>query len=389
MRHILWINEYAHLLGGCEQYIYNTVNLLKQRGVRSTFLYDAITGLASPEMLRAFDGAYPLVDPARQVAEIAPNLIYVHRLTGRESLLRLAATGIPVVRFFHDHKLFCLREHKYKTVSRITCTKPIGFRCYPCLGFVKRGTGRLGLRFSTVAALRRELRANLGLDAFVTGSHYMAEHVAAHGFDRGRIHVLPLYAMPPEPNPEIERQRNLLLFAGQLIRGKGLDVLLKALKLAPRPVRLAVVGTGRQEGLYRAMTASLGLDGRVSFKGPLAGRDVAAYYQRATCVVVPSRAPETFGLIGPEAMSYGTPVIASAVGGTGEWLEDGQTGFAVSPNDPTALAQAIDRLVGDEALAARMGETARRRYDERFRPEHHVEALIKLYDTLVKETAGS
>jgi glycosyltransferase involved in cell wall biosynthesis len=88
-------------------------------------------------------------------------------------------------------------------------------------------------------------------------------------------------------------------------------------------------------------------------------------------------------------MSYGTPVIASAVGGTGEWLEDGLTGFAVPPNDPAALAQAIDRLIGDEALAARMSETARRRYHERFRPEHHIEALIKLYDTLVEESSRS
>jgi len=325
-----------------------------------------------------------MADLARQVEAIAPDLVYVHRLPGAGPAAALSRASTPTFRFFHDHQLFCLREHKYTTIGHRTCTRTIGPACYPCLGFVNRSKGWPGLELRTVANVRREQTANHGLTGFVVGSRYMAEHVAAHGFDRGRIHVVPLFADPPAAHGQEERDGHLLLFVGQIVRGKGLDLLLRALARCRAPFRLVVAGGGRQEALHRQLAASLGLADRIAWAGVLPAEEVESLYRRAACVVVPSRRPETFGLVGPEAMRYGTPVIATTIGGVGEWLVHGETGLGVPSGDPQALASAIERLLGDPVLWERLSRGARALYEARFRPERHVDALLTLFRTAAR-----
>src|SRR5262245_34368472 len=189
--HILWISEFGSFVGGCERYVSRTVVLLRESGVRSSFLYDA-SRPADTVYLRNFDAAFPMADLGRQVEAIGPDLVYVHRLAGAGPAAALSRASRPTFRFFHDHQLFCLREHKYTTIRHRTCTRTVGAACYPCLGFVNRSSGWPGIGFRTVANVRKEQTANYGLTGFVVGSRYMADHVAAHGFDRARIHVVPL-----------------------------------------------------------------------------------------------------------------------------------------------------------------------------------------------------
>jgi glycosyltransferase involved in cell wall biosynthesis len=380
---VLWINEAADFVGGCEQYIYNTVGLLRGHGVRSSLLYDCRQPRFSTDFVEPFDQAFPLVDVRAQVADIAPDLIYVHRLTGRETIIGLCDAGVPAARFFHDYQLFCPREHRYSVLGLRTCRKPIGLRCYfPCLGVVNRTDARLGFRLNRVGKLRAAIRANRELDAFVVGSRYMAGLIAAHGFDPKRTHVLPLYSLPPGDIPPAARQPGLFLFAGQLIRSKGVDTLLHAMARTTHPCRLVIAGQGRQEGMFRGMADTLGVEERVTFLGRIPHEELSAWYCKAACVVVPSRYPETFGLIGPEAMRYGAPVIATDVGAIREWLEDGVTGVAVPPNDPDAMARAMDRMLADPVAGAEMGQAGQRKYEEEFRPERHIDALLRFFQTM-------
>ena len=189
---------------------------------------------------------------------------------------------------------------------------------------------------------------------------------------------------PPQDQTPVTREPDLLLFAGQLVRGKGLDTLLTALSKMKAPARLLVLGAGRQETELRALARKLDLDGRVEFAGSASRDALDIQYRRALCLVVPSRSPETFGLVGPEAMRFATPVVATDVGGVGEWLKDGVTGLAVQPNDPGALAAALDRMLTDRTLAARLGENAQASYEKRFRPEHHVSRLLETFQKVME-----
>lgn len=382
--HVLWVNEAADFVGGCEQYIFNTVRLLRERGVRSTLLYDCCKPF-SAGFVEAFDHAFPMLDIPLQLREANPDLIYIHRLAGRKAILPFIGTGYPALRFFHDYQIFCPREHRYRTIGLKTCQKPIGLRCYPCLGVINRSDTKLGFRFNFVGSLRAAIRENQRLDGYVTGSHYMADLIAAHGFDARRTHVVPLYALPPRAIPEMPREPDLFFFAGQLIRSKGLDTLLHAMAASKRPSRLFIAGQGRQEAMFRALSHDLGLEDRVTFLGQIPHEDLAVWYSRAACVVVPSRYPETFGLIGPEAMRYGAAMIGTAVGAIGEWLEDGVTGLSVKSNDSIGMAQALDYIVENPEKAIEMGRAGKKRYQEQFLPEKHVELLMKLFQTMVKE----
>lgn len=385
--HVLWVTEAAEFLGGAERHVADTAGLLSGEGFRSTLLFGAGRP-TDPAFTGRFDGAFPRVDVPRQVRDLGPDLIYVHQLRSIAVTRELADTGIPVVRFFHDHDLFCLRSHKYTTLGRRTCRRTMGWSCYPCLGSFNRKDGWPGLRFVTVRSLRDEQRENQRFDAFITASGYMRDHVIAHGFDPGKVHLNPLFVAPPDREPSNRREEGRLLFVGSLLRGKGLDVLLDALADLDPSVHLTVVGTGEQEGLLRERTGSLGLDTRVKFAGRLEAGELEEQYRRAACLVIPSREPETFCLVGPEAFRHGTPVVASDVGGVGEWLEDGGTGLLFPSGDGKALARAITEMLEDGKRAEAMGIRGRALVLERFGPQRHVDELDRIFRRLVAVNGG-
>ena len=142
---------------------------------------------------------------------------------------------------------------------------------------------------------------------------------------------------PPPPLPGAPR----LAIVGRLIPIKGHDTLLRALAAvrADLPgVTLEIAGDGALEAELRATVTRLGLDDLVTFLGHVP--QVAAVFERAEVVVVPSLG-EGFGMVALEAMERGRPVIASAVGGLPEIVDDGRTGLLVPVSDVDALAEAI------------------------------------------------
>ncbi len=377
---ILWIQESAYFAGGAERYVSETAELLKPRGVRSVLLY-AANPLAQSDFLARFDEAYPIVDLVRQVQELRPDIIYIHQAPLTIPIRALVHIA-PTVRFFHDHSLFCLRDHKYTTIEHETCTRTVGWRCYPCLGFVQRTHTWSKVRLRTVASLLENQSEHMALNAIVVGSKYMKEHVVAHGFDAARIHVIHPFVRRTPRVEGIARESALLLFVGALLRGKGLDILLQAMTDAPSTARLVVAGAGEQESWLRAMVNDLDLGKRIEFLGRVPREKLHQWYARATCLIVPSRNPETFGLVGPEAMLHGTPVIASRVGGIHEWLIEGHTGMFFPSGDSKALATTIRRMLASDDVSRSMGEAARHFCESRFRPEDHAAQLLELFKSL-------
>jgi len=96
-------------------------------------------------------------------------------------------------------------------------------------------------------------------------------------------------------------------------------------------------------------------------------------------VVMPSLWPEPFGLVGIEALAAGRPVIASATGGVGDWLEHGVSGLLVKPGDVQDLARALNQLLADPQRQRAMGIAGREAVNARFSPERHVAAVLEAY----------
>ena len=142
---------------------------------------------------------------------------------------------------------------------------------------------------------------------------------------------------------------------GRFSAQKRHGVLLEALTRLPAgSCRLSIIG-GADEGIKERIT-SLGLSGSVSWPGFIADR--AAIYRELDIVVAPA-VDEGFGMTAIEAGAYGLPVIAARSGAFPEVVRDGETGLLVAPDDPEALAKALQRLIASSDLRRRLGDAAR------------------------------
>src|SRR5581483_7335765 len=112
--------------------------------------------------------------------------------------------------------------------------------------------------------------------------------------------------------------------------------------------------------------------------GAVPPAELGAYYDRAAIVAVPSRR-EGYGLVAREAMAHGRAVVASAVGGLVEAIEDGVTGVLVPPRDVGALRRALEELLADAARRERLGAAARAYALEHFSSAEEVDALLAVY----------
>lgn len=138
---------------------------------------------------------------------------------------------------------------------------------------------------------------------------------------------------------------------------KALDVLLRALSIARAKgfdMPIALVGDGPLTPRLKELASKLGLDGQAQFLGYRELESVRELLQGCTFFVLPSRS-EPFGIVLLEAMAVGKAVIATRVGGIPEFVEDGQNGILVEPDDPRALADALCAMATDSALRERLG----------------------------------
>jgi glycosyltransferase involved in cell wall biosynthesis len=120
-----------------------------------------------------------------------------------------------------------------------------------------------------------------------------------------------------------------------------------------------IVGDGFYQKKLEEITAELDLSEFVTFAGKLDGEDLVAAFQSAAIVVIPSH-HEAFGMVALEAMAAGTPVIASAVGGLTEYIQDGHTGLLTPPRDANKLADHINKLLKNPEYGQRLATAARK-----------------------------
>lgn len=254
-----------------------------------------------------------------------------------------------------------------------------------------RTSGERTQRPGLIGAAKRAWHRIPGLsaDVLIGVSEFVAKRMLASGTPPDRTFVvyngIPLerFARPRAgalaATIGVPLDTPIVFASGRAHHYKGIDTLLRAAarleRLGDLAVHVAYCGDGPALPDFRRTAEELGLR-RFHFLGRRG--DVPDLLGSAAVAVVPSHWAEAFGLTVVEAMAAGVPVVASAVGGIPELVDEGVTGLLVPPADPEALATAVERLLRDPAARAAMGAAGREVAHRRFAIDRVVDELFRL-----------
>jgi glycosyltransferase involved in cell wall biosynthesis len=203
------------------------------------------------------------------------------------------------------------------------------------------------------------------------------------GVPASRVHVIPCGIDTTwfTPARETAGDAPIVVCVARLNPVKQLDVLIRACgMLRDRHVAFtcAIVGDGPDRSALESLRAELDLNGAVALVGAVEQAGVRDWWRRASVAVLSSRS-EGMPVCLMEAAACGVPAVAPDVGGIGELIEDGVTGIVTPPNDPVALANALQRLLSDADLRGSMRGAARRRAEARFSRRRQIDSLSAIW----------
>lgn len=244
----------------------------------------------------------------------------------------------------------------------------------------------------------RRIRAYEAIDRFylrrvgtvVAVSHGSGRDLESIGIARHRLHIVPNAIDVPEDPPlpaalrrefSIPDVARLIVAAGRLSPEKGQDVLIEALARlvdAGARIHLVILGTGSWKDDLVRHAEKRHVGDYVHFAG--FRRDVMSCFAAADLVVNPSHT-EGMPNVVLEGMAVGAPVMATAVGGVPEVIEDGRTGWTVAPGSPEAMAERIAAALDDESLRQAVGEAGRAAIRQNHTFDRQADRWIALYES--------
>lgn len=381
--------------GGLEQYLSQIFQELDSRGHRNlllygeksqddfpfpnvkTFFFEGITHIRCQELDSKLKLAQSILEKEN------PDIIFLHQVLNLK-LIDLLTKQKPSVRFVHDFKLICPDGGKSLKSKETICPFPLGYLCQ-ARAYRYRCSPRNPLLTMPLIHHSKQIRSlHRDRSQMVVASAFMKSVLIYNDFDEANISIIPIFTDIPELTQRSTPSKEMLILAvGRMIHGKGIDYLLRAFALIKHNAMLTIAGNGPELTNLRSRAQELGVSSRVTFTGWLNHDELDNLYHRCAIVIVPSIWPESFGMVGIEAMAYAKPVVAFDVGGISEWLKDGETGFLVNPKDIVGLAEKIETILHDPSLAERMGAKALDTVKKRFLAESHINQLLTLFEKTI------
>ena len=293
-------------------------------------------------------------DAFRQIKHILdqeqPDVVHVHKLRGLSPSVWQAAYSSGcrrIVQSCHDYEL---------KSPEGTMTSGIGQLSHRDF-WLLRPYGWLRARFSNLVHVATAPSAYTLQELAKSGFFPCAQHEVipnTHGFDTAQLTALQnRYRNKAEENSNGQIR---LLYLGRIESNKGVDSLCAAfVPLAERyqGMHLDIVGWGIQEERLRQ---EYGDHPQITFHGPVFGEQKLSLLAASSVLVVPSTGPEVFGIVVVEAFAYGKPVVAAAIGGLPELVEDGITGYLFPSGDSEALKDILCKLAAHPEMVTRLSD---------------------------------
>ena len=362
---LILANDFPPSVGGIQRYVYGLAVALRHSGEEV-----AVIAAEQPQAAE-FDAASPvpiLRVPAARRFQAARNLAdgamgYVHKASHRQEIRTIIAAN-----WWPD-------GYGAWLVRRRTGVP------YVVMGYGREmvQTGGNPIKWLMQQLVIRGASGGLAI------SHYSAHQLSRRGLPQQRIRVIyggvePAHFAAPKTTEEHIRRKlakdnqPVLLTVSRLVKRKGHSQVIAALPQIVSevgPVKYLIVGSGPEEQNLRRLTREYSIEDYVRFLGEVDDRQLPAVYRDADVFVMPSRdlrgqPIEGFGLVYLEANLCGLPVVAGDTGGVADAVVDGKTGLLVNPEDPTAIASAVIRLLRNPDWAAQLAAAGRTRVLEEF-----------------------
>ncbi len=222
--------------------------------------------------------------------------------------------------------------------------------------------------------------------AVTASSRYLEKQTLAHWpHVQNKLSVIPFGVHVPDSPAPLPAYPVKLAYAKWHRAIYGPDVLLQAARLLKErgvQFHLDMAGSGEMTGELQTMIQSLGLSDTVNLVGKFEHAEMASFLQSHHLMVMPSRM-ESFGVSALEAAAVGRAVIASEVGGIPEVVQQNKTGILVPPEDPAALADAIERLVKNRSELEQMGKAGYEMVKAQYNWERSLDKMSELYERVM------
>lgn len=226
-------------------------------------------------------------------------------------------------------------------------------------------------------------------DIVICTSPNYAAGSKALGSVSGKLRCVPIGVASVEPDrtgvDEIRRLyagRKIIFSVGRMIPYKGFDNLVLAARHLPDNYVVVIAGSGPLGDSLQRLVADNGLESKVIMPGRICDRDRDSYMGAASVFCLPSvEKTEAYGIVLIEAMSAGTPVVATEIPGSGtSWVNaNGISGLNAECGSPMALAEAIMRVADNPAAAIAYGRGARKRWEEIFTVDRFLDNMTDIY----------
>ena len=357
------------MLGGAEHALLMLTEALDRDAWKPTLLLDAAPG-TEPLAERA----EALQVQVRRIPPMPLGLAGARRVPGLTRLLRSERPSV-----FHAHLSWPLAA-KYGLAAAVLARVPAVV-----------ATVQLVPRFEPGRSTILQLRLlSAGVGRYIAVSRDVAgELVQRFHWPAAKIDVVHNAVQPERfeasPSPAMRaqltdgRERPVVLTSARLDEQKGHAVLLRAATEVPEAI-FVLAGEGPERTALEAQAGELGVADRVRFLGQRT--DVPDLLAACDVFALPSLY-EGSSLALLEAMAAERAVVSSAIGGTDELIEDGESGLLVPPGDPEALAAALRRLLADGELRASLAQRARRRVESDFTREAMARRVERIYEELL------
>ncbi len=389
---ILLVNDFENKSRGAEIYNYNLKELLRKRGHEVKIF----TGDDHEEdSLRTYFSSWYNLRKKKEISNILddfkPDVVQCHNLFGYVSpsiLYEIKKRNTSLIMKIGDMRLLCPRND-LMLKNKEVCKYGYSTKCITSGCFLSRP--RLKKKLHSIMYLGKialhRLLIRKYVDAFIAPSEFSGSFLKENaGFEPMIIIRNPIFWERSVSKNFKSGKKKKILFVGNLTKRKGIENVIQAFDILRsnfNNVKLEIIGEGEEKESLIRFVNSKGLTNHITFRYNTPHEKLKQKYRDTDVFVLPSTIAENSPLTIMEAMSQGTPVITTNIGGQKELVRDGYNGFLVEPGNSEDLAEKIKIILQDEELRRKMSKNCLKEA-RKFSPEEHIKKIEYLFQLMIR-----